>query len=149
MKKYSNDFINLTGEQFDLTTILDSIDDECSPFWNKVFKNHYLHGLLLGFGEKNSFLFDQTYKNDLLKLKDISIERFEGLLTCDKHSSEAMQPDVTIKNLVTPYFITFDIHDDINHKYSEEKKRIIEFLENKDFTMFVLQCLSCEEGNST
>ncbi|MCH9609894.1 MAG: hypothetical protein S4CHLAM45_13800 [Chlamydiales bacterium] len=142
LKKYYNDFASVTETQFDLKTILDSIDDKNSSFWKKVFENHYLHGLLLGFGEKNSFLFDHTSKSDLVKIKAISFQRFKELSRSEKHSKGMMQPVVSIKNLVIPYFVTFNINDEIIDKYQKEKESIVQFLEEKNFTDFVLQCLN-------
>ena len=59
MQKYYSLFAHELGRDFDpLTETLD-FENPDSLFWNAIFKNHLLQGILYGFGEKNSYLFNQ------------------------------------------------------------------------------------------
>lgn len=141
LKKYHADFVEQTQIEFDLATILDTIDDHKSSFWNSVFTNHYLHGLLLGFGEKNAFIFDYMKKMDSLKTKAFSFQHFAHSSEIYAHGKEMMQPNVSIENLVIPYFVTYDINDDMREKYLREKGKIIDYLKEKNLVDEVLKIL--------
>lgn len=140
LKKYRTEFVELTGIQFDLATILESIEDENSFFWEKVCENHYLLGLLLGYGEKNAYLFDWV-RTKSLSLASVSTLRFPELSRLNCYTKQILKRKVSIEELPIPYFVSFEINDEKIECYLKEREKIISFLKDKDFTSFVLRCL--------
>lgn len=140
LKKYRIEFCQITGMEFDTDKILDSIEDKGSFFWDRVLTNHYLLGLLLGYGEKNAYLFDWVRKNSLL-LQSVSILRFPELSSLNLDTKQIMKKNVTINDLPIPYFVSFEINDKEIERYTQEREKIIDFLKDKDFVAFALNCL--------
>ncbi|MFZ0566258.1 MAG: hypothetical protein WAM28_08755 [Chlamydiales bacterium] len=140
LKKYYREFSQITGIQFDVDTILNSIEDKNSVFWRKVLTNHYLHGLLLGYGERNAYLFNWVRK-EALPLESVSILRFPELSRLNQHAKQILKKKVSIDDLPIPYFVSFEINDEEIERYSKEQKKIISFMKDKDFTSFILKCL--------
>ncbi len=147
LKKYQNEFTLITGVQFDVATILDSIEENHSVFWEKVFSSHYLHGLLLGYGEKNAYLFDWVRKQSL-PLNSVSILRFPELTRFNQYTKKILKKDITVNDLPIPYFVSFEINDEEVERYSKERERILNFLKDKDFVSFSLQCLDTKERDT-
>lgn len=140
LKKHYSDFVDLTGMTFDPGTILDSIEDAESPFWGQVFKNHYLLGLILGYGQKNAFLFDWKCRHSF-SIDTVSIERFRELARL-RHRTKAMRKaNILVEDLEIPYFVVFDIDDKEMVRYSHEREKIIDFLKDKELVPFVLSQL--------
>jgi hypothetical protein len=137
LKKYYSDFSRMTEMEFDIQTILDSINDPESKFWDEVFKNHYLFGLLMGYGQKNAYLFDWISKNRL-PLKAISFGRFKEFSRLNQHHELMRKIDVDIYDLEIPYFVSFEIDNEDVERYTREKEKIIAFLKDKDLISFVL-----------
>ncbi len=140
LKKYYREFSQITEIQFDVDTILNSIEDKNSVFWKKVFTNHYLHGLLLGYGERNAYLFDWV-KKETLPLEFVSILRFPELSRLNNHAKQVLKKKVSTEDLPIPYFVSFEINDEVVERYSKEREKIISFMKDKDLSSFVLKCL--------
>jgi hypothetical protein len=140
LNKYRNEFEQIVRVEFDPNTIVDSIGDETDIFWQKVFKNHFLLGLLLGYGEKNAYLFDWVRRNSL-PLESIAIHRFPEISRLECHTKGIFKKNVTIADLVIPYFASFEIDDREIERYLNEREKIIHFLKDKDLATFVLECL--------
>ena len=140
LEKYYADFSEITGFKFDVNTILDSIDDNASTFWNMVFKNHYLFGLIMGYGQKNSYLFDWVQQNSL-SLNAISLCRFKELSRLNQHINVTRKLNVTVHDLEIPYFASFDIDNEDVERYSREREKIIHFLKDKELIPFILNQL--------
>lgn len=140
LKKYYKEFSQITETQFDVDTILDSIEDKNSVFWNKVLTNHYLHGLLLGYGERNAYLFNWVRK-EALPLESVSILRFPELSRLNQYAKQTLKKKISIEDLPIPYFVSFEINDEEVERYSKEREKIINFMKDKDLTSFVLECL--------
>lgn len=140
LKKHYADFVEITGLPFDVDTILDSIDDQGSIFWQKVFTNRYLCGLILGYGQKNAFLFDWVRRNSL-SLDSISLKRFHELSRFRHHAKLMLKANITVEDLEIPYFVTFDIDNEDVERYSREREKIVDFLKDKDLVAFVLDQL--------
>jgi hypothetical protein len=141
LKKYYTDFSQLTQTKFDVDTILDSIDDTESPFWNAVFKNHYLFGLIMGYGQKNSYLFNWSQQNSLA-VNVTSLTRFKELSRLNQHINVIRKKNVTLHDLEVPYFVTFEIDNEVVERYSREREKIISFLQNKELIPFIQAQLS-------
>jgi hypothetical protein len=146
LKKYRLEFCQITGIEFDTDKILDSIEDEGSVFWDRVFTNHYLLGLLLGYGEKNAYLFDWVRKN-ALQLQSVSILRFPELSRLKQHTKQTLKKNVTIQDLPIPYFVSFEINDKEIERFAQEREKIIDFLKDKDLVAFVLNCLDVKKSD--
>lgn len=140
LKKYRLAFCQITDTEFDIDKVLDSIEDECSIFWDKVFTSHYLLGLLLGYGEKNAYLFDWMHKQSF-PIQAVSILRFDELSRLNQDTKQIRKKNLTINDLPIPYFVSFEIYDKKVESYAKEREKIIEFLKDKDFVSFTLSCL--------
>lgn len=56
MKNHYSEFKNIAGFDFDPLQTVFEIENEHSPFWEKVLSNEYLLGILLGYGDSNAWL---------------------------------------------------------------------------------------------
>ena len=137
LKKYYADFSEKTGIEFDIDTIIDSIDDLESAFWNEVFKSNYLVGLMMGYGQKNSYLFDWAGKKSL-PMNVISLGRFKELSRINQHRNVIGKINVDVHDLEIPYFATFEINSEDVERYSKEREKIIHFLKDKELVPFIL-----------
>jgi len=134
LKQYQQEIESVTEMHFDPTTILDEIECKDSIFWKKVFASHYLHGLLLGFGQKNAYLFDWAQS------KELSFNHFSDNQRWQKNIHRIAKTHVSIRDLPIPSFVTFGLCDEQVERYKKERTQIIEFLEKKDWMPFVLRC---------
>ena len=139
LNKYHNEFAQIVQVEFDPNTIIDSIGNETNVFWQKVFKNHFLLGLLLGYGEKNAYLFDWIRRNSV-PLESIVIHLFPATSRLECHTTEIFKKNVTIADLVIPYFASFEIDDQELERYVKEKKKIVSFISDQELVPFVLKC---------
>lgn len=144
LRKYRSEFYQFTGMEFDTDKILDTIEDENSIFWDRVLTNHFLLGLLLGYGEKNAYLFDWITKNTLSP-QSMSIARFPELSRIEQDVKKTMKKSITIEDLPIPYFVTFEISDETVERYKKEREKIIPFFKDKDFVPCVLRCLKIND----
>ncbi len=140
LKKHQNEFRQETGMEFEISAILDSFEDEYSVFWNKVCGNHYLLGLLLGYGEKNAYLFNWL-KTNSLPLSAVSILRFPDLSRLEQTKTPALKKNNPVEDLPIPYFVSFEINDPEIQRYATEKEKIISFLKERDYIAFALDHL--------
>lgn len=148
LKKYHREFSQITEIESETDKILSTIEDKNSTFWKKVFTNHYLHGLLLGYGEKNAYLFNWV-RTETLPLESISMLRFPELSRLDQHAKQTFKKKISIEDLPIPYFVSFEINDEEVERYSKEREKIISFLKNKEFTSFILKYLLLNASAST
>jgi len=51
--KYNLDFTKKIGESFEMNKVIEEFRDPQSYFWKRVLEDHYLSGLLFGYGEEN------------------------------------------------------------------------------------------------
>jgi hypothetical protein len=56
LKNRYGEFRNFVGFDFDPLSIVFEIEDDESPFWNKVVTDEYFLGLVLGYGDMNAWL---------------------------------------------------------------------------------------------
>lgn len=57
LHKHKKAFQDITGIDFNEDAIIDEFTSDTSSFWQKAFQDHYLMGLLYGFGEENALYF--------------------------------------------------------------------------------------------
>lgn len=136
LNKYRDAFVKITGQQFDPNKVIYQIGKSSDLFWSKVEENHYLLGLLLGFGEKNAQYFQ--WEND--KGKHYQTRRL---------SAEDLVPDknprnLTIEDLIIPPFVIYTVIDDQVEKYKMEREQIVQLYQNQDFAEFTVNILKGE-----
>lgn len=134
-----------TGLSFDPYIILKEIESNASEFWEKVFKNHYLLGILLGYGTRNSFIFNWTVilpnhvQNTRIKKKNSDYIKNERIRYGKK---------ITVQDLALPQFFCFDIYEETLDKYKKEKHFIIKNFKGYSFKNKVLEYLCNKESKS-
>jgi hypothetical protein len=138
--QYQSVFSHRTGITFDIQKVVDEIEDKDSAFWNAVFGDHYLLGIICGYGEKNAFLYDWGEKHfpRISKEKSLFFSR-------DKSSNHKSKEDVYPKDLSTPVFFHFGLADQTKINYELEKQKIVQFFDDKDFVQETLNILLKEE----
>ncbi len=138
LKKFKTQFEQETGVSFDPTTILTEIENLDSFFWDKVFHNHYLFGLVLGFGEKNSYLYHWADKN----LKPDQLQTIcPNLLNIEVVDDLFFQKNLKISDLQLPLFGVYSIYDETLEQYRCERERIKQHFHGQDFVQLVLEHL--------
>ena len=90
-----------------------------SKFWDKIFKedNHYLLGLVLGFGEINSKLFNEECNGNKKRVDQrvnhTSLEELKNIL----------KDDLFIEDLCIPQFISYQAEDELVNHYKKGRKK--------------------------
>jgi hypothetical protein len=126
LKKHYSEFVRTIGEPFDPEKFVYRIGDDSDPFWEKIRQNHFLLGVLFGFGEKNSRFFTwENAKNELFPQRRSSCFSPVG--------SGLPVHELTIEDLDLPAFISYQIIDEQVEQYRLERERSIEFFKGKDF----------------
>lgn len=128
-------------EDFDPFSAVMEIEDRNSIFWNKVFENAQLVGLLYGFGLKNASCFDWNYREE-----NQHVSTFSGSLV--NRASEKINTvgDATIEHFRLPVFASFFEEDEMKSKYEKERKQIQQIYRHKDFVDTSLQRLTHGQG---
>lgn len=125
------------GEDFDLPSVVLEFTDANSKFWNKIFSNNYLLGVLYGYGQKNAFFFAMERKNESSELNAIS---FKDYMYTNLHDPSKD----FIEGLGIPSFRSFYAlaeEDPMVLKYSSERKLIQNKLKGKNIYKEVLKHL--------
>lgn len=138
LKKYYHSFKEGAGFDFCIKEVVEELNFSKSLFWEKVFKNHYLQGLLFGFGGRESFWFDWNERN-LEHLEDVMC--FGSTILAgfkEKAIAQSLyKKKITIKDLLIPSFTTVGVGSKTVEKFSKERMGIIKFLGDKDFIGFL------------
>jgi hypothetical protein len=125
------------GYDFDSLDEVFDIENPDSKFWEKVFNNSKLMGILYGFGIKNASCFHWKFRKRQKKnpffLKALHY-RFSDTL---------LHPNLSSINLFSlPIFSSFSDDDEILEKYKLEKKKIEKAYKNRDFVQVTLEKLT-------
>ncbi|MCB1110686.1 MAG: hypothetical protein KDK64_06850, partial [Chlamydiia bacterium] len=128
-----------TGVSFDPKFIVEEIGSNTSEFWNSVFENHYLLGILLGYGEKNSFIFNWKVEASM-DFQELPFERKNE--DCEKSGVVRYKRKVNTRDLPLPQFVYFGIYDEEIEKYKRERDLIVIEFEGKKFKSKVLEYLT-------
>jgi len=131
LDKYYDDFKKAYGRDFDPTEVVYSIDLADSEFWKVCFSNHYLSGLLYGFGRSNSKLFSWEKQ----RKKPGSARGYSY-----KYSLPLNNPSIV--QLPIPSFIVYSPLDKKLLFYREMREKIIQLYEGNDFKELTLKFLS-------
>lgn len=137
LSKHQELFQKRTCILFDPHTILEEISSEHSEFWGKVFKDHFLMGILLGYGEKNAFIWElESKSNKSLRCKPAN-------LTIDDsyYSKLIAKENVAISDLLIPLFVSYSQYDREVEKYQQEREWIIRFISNDSFIPQIIKLL--------
>ncbi|NGX60205.1 MAG: hypothetical protein KR126chlam3_01374 [Chlamydiae bacterium] len=126
LNKHYEDFEKIVREPFDPEKVVYRIGNGLDPLWKKIKKNHFLLGLLFGFGEKNSKYFNWEQQKKI---------------HCPQRRSSCFSPagsglpahELTIEDLDLPAFVSYQVIDEQVEKYRMERDRCIELFTGKDF----------------
>lgn len=109
---------------------------EGSPFWDTVFTDSVLVGILYGYGEENSLLFSWKHSASL----EIPTHFREMLRFHFSNKKERTMQNLDDFDL--PVFASFsDLQDPIIERYKRERNEIQQLYKDKDFVNFTLEKL--------
>ena len=139
LSHYYHDFAKAYGKDFDPLKVTFEMPDEKSQFWKIVDENHYLLGLILGYGGKNAYLFSLVQKEifpDLSIKWDLKEE--ENRM---RRLHKSIDGTLEIEDLSLPIYKSYFYFDEVTSKYADEREKILELYANKDFYELTLQYL--------
>lgn len=134
------EFSKRTEVTFDPKEIVFQINNETSVFWNKVFKDHFLKGLVYGYGERSAYLFEWSDEH----LETIHKDRrafFSNKDRLKEVSNFLVKSNIQVSDIPIPEFFHFGIVDSKKIEYEMEREKIIKFFQNKDFTETTIEIL--------
>jgi hypothetical protein len=137
LDKYHAEFEKEAGEKFNSLKKVLELKRGGSKFWDKIFKdtNHYLMGLIFGYGEKNAKLFTAEERGEkILREKRVDHNSLEEI-------KKTFEDDVSIEDMCLPTFISYDEKDVIIEEYKEKRDIIIKCLKGKKLTKEVFKIL--------
>ncbi|QVL56400.1 MAG: hypothetical protein KFB95_04180 [Simkaniaceae bacterium] len=138
---YQELFQKRTGIIFDPKQILKEIFSEHSEFWEKVFKDHFLIGILLGYGKRNAFIWElEDQASDTLRCDANNL-----MIDDSEYSKILVKEKITISDLLIPFFISYSIFDLEIEKYWQERESIINTISQTHFSSQILKLLGYEE----
>ncbi len=123
LEKYKTKFSEETGLDYPVEQILSEIEDPKSIFWDRAFENHYLSGLLHGYGEENSRYFTRVAKGEVKPV-----------------FSDHQNRTVSNEKFPLPIFAITD-DDQQCEKYKEQRIKIQQIYRNKNFLKKTLELL--------
>jgi len=143
LSRHYDDFAKAYGEDFDPLQVTFEMPDTNSKFWNALEGNHYLWGLLLGYGEKNAYLFSLVQKGILPDLS-VRTEPLEEKIN-QEMLHKAIDGMLDMKDLALPGYKSYFYFDQTMNQYKEERKKIIEIYSGKDFYKLTLSYLGLDD----
>jgi hypothetical protein len=148
LNKYYEHFQRAVGDDFDPFEITFQIQNDDSKFWNIVLSRHDLLGILLGYGEQNSWLYAQCRKyEDQRQLDGTKKEMrdfFDSFLKQTPGSNSLAEFDV---QLPLPAFGCYSENEsrELVAKYERQRKKIKESLKGEDVLTFILERFTSED----
>ena len=106
-------------------------EDPNSVFWERIFSNHLLQGVLHGYGERNAYFFSQRLALEAERGKDFHVCMFDS-----SSSGKNKRDGDTIETLQLPLFRSYEPvygEDPVIAKYEKERRVIQQLLRKKDF----------------
>lgn len=139
LERYHSQFAIGTGEDFNPIDKVRELKNGGSKFWDKIFKekNHYLMGIVFGFGEKNSKYFQlETDGDEMIRQQRVDHTTLDEVRNLFKD-------DVSVIDMCLPSFVSYPINgvDEVVESYSKNKETIIDYMKDKDLTQEVLRIL--------
>ena len=140
LQKYYELFRRELEMDFDPLDATLDFENPQSVFWEKIFSNHFLLGILYGFGERNAYLFSRE-----IELEKTDKKRFHDHFLFSSRLIKNKAAGGDIRNIKLPAFRSyappFEKEDPIIIKYRKEKKQIQNYLKKKQFLDAVLNQL--------
>lgn len=138
LKQYYDDFKKEVGKDFDPDDVINNINKN-GVFWKKIFKNHALAGILLGYGYDNAVLF-----NRFMTIGDPYVKNLHKNSYPSEDSREKAKYYINDIPFRLPIFVCLDEKQskELIKKYSSERKKIIKTYKNKDFLIYTLEKLA-------
>lgn len=138
LKKHYEIFYTEIGSNFDPITAALDFENPKSMFWEKVFSNHYLTGILYGFGERNAYFF-----SIFVRQLNENVSK-DSCLTLNSHLNILQDPCevITKENLNIPCYRSFYSQlseDPVTTNFKKEKVLIEDMLKDKDLTVEILR----------
>ena len=146
IKKHYDLFQRYVGFDFNPLEVVFDIQNEYSPFWNKIFNDDpitpegvCLMGILFGYGFENSYYFSLTFEKERTGVsKEFSSYLFKQL-------SKSMEPtgvkQFSSRDFSIPGFRTFSKHNPTKSRYEMEKIEIMELYKGKGLGKTTLKLL--------
>ena len=137
---YYEIFSTRTQIEFDPSFEASQIIDSQSIFWDKIFKDHFLTGLIFGYGERSAFLYDWSNKH----LSTVEIEKrffFNNDAKISQRLHLQNKSNISPSDLPLPTFFHFGICDPTELKYKAEKKEIAAFFQAENYIAIILELL--------
>ncbi len=144
LKKHYPLFREAASSNFDPLKVVFEIENNDSSFWKKVLARHDLMGILLGFGEQNAWLFEESRKCEETASCSRSKKEREFLLSLSQQtpcSNSLVEFDL---NLPLPSFICFAEEQSraLIKEYEKDRKKIKEAYKGKDLVDVTLKRLT-------
>jgi hypothetical protein len=144
LHRYQSEFSKRTQIEYEPSEIVLQLEDDISIFWEKVFQDHFLSGLIYGYGERSSYLYTWSGNH----LTTVHKERrcfFSNDAQLKRVASFIVKSDIKPSDLPLPEFFHFGVSDPMKLGYELEKEKIIKCFQDKDFTSEVMKILNGEE----
>ncbi|NGX60524.1 MAG: hypothetical protein KR126chlam3_01700 [Chlamydiae bacterium] len=132
--------------EFDPLQVVLEFEDLSSSFWEKVFNNHLVQGILHGFGERNAYFFDREIR--LQEINDFDLEMhplFKSL------GLKQDQEGKILNDYPLPLFRSYSSNvqeDPVFLKYKRERAEIKKILGSKNPTDIILHQLGYQSTAS-
>lgn len=123
LQKNKRIFMAELGMDFDPRAVALEFEDPESVFWNKVFDNHFLLGILYGYGQENSQHFAQEEESG----------PFSGI---------GVEPDGeggSIEAIPLPTYRSYRSQDPLVKRYHKKRRKIQKDLKGKDLLDAILK----------
>lgn len=130
-------FRKAVGKDFDALTVVLDMEKLHSDFWQPIFKNAQLVGLLYGFGLKNASCFAWKYRN-----QEGNHVTFSNTLQHSFSDSIKSIGDATVQHFPIPIFASFFPDDEMQNRYIAERNEIRKIYRKRDFVDVTLQKLT-------
>lgn len=132
------------GITFDPQQVVKEISSEHSEFWKKVFKDHFLVGILLGYGKKNAFIWElENQSTEILRCEANNL-----IIKDSEYSKILVKENITISDLLIPFFISYSLYDPEIETYQQERKHIINMISQTHFSSQILELLGYDNNSS-
>lgn len=130
-------FRKSVGRDFDSLNVIYEMEEEGSEFWEIVFNDSTLMGLLYGFGLENALAFHWKYRNNHPCETALSSHLYYTF-----NDLPANQGEASLRTFSIPIFASFSSEDPVVKKYLFEKKSIQEMYKHQDFVELTLKRLT-------
>lgn len=135
LHQHYDEFERVLGQGFDPLAVVFDFENPHSVFWDKIFQDHYLSGILFGFGERNAFFFSEQLR--LEKERGVSLDNSSLFLS--NHMLQKQRD--SLKKFPIPAFRSYEEagqQDPIVLKFLDERQTIIKRFKHNNFQEIVL-----------